>query len=51
VEAIAEAIGEALAPVLSATKPRTGCFLRAESFFNIVLEAPERYLRAALTDG
>jgi predicted ATPase len=29
------ALGGALEPVLSATKPRTGYFLRAESFFNI----------------
>jgi predicted ATPase len=29
------ALGGALEPVLSSTKPRTGYFLRAESFFNI----------------
>jgi len=28
-------LGGALAPVLSASKPRTGYFLRAESFFNV----------------
>jgi hypothetical protein len=28
-------LGGALEPVLSATKPRNGYFLRAESFFNI----------------
>ncbi len=28
-------LGEALAPVLSATKPRRGYYLRAESFFNV----------------
>ena len=28
-------LGDALEPVLSSTKPRTGYFLRAESFFNV----------------
>jgi predicted ATPase len=44
----------ALEPVLAATKPRNGYFLRAESFFNIArafLDAPERFVRAALEGG